>query len=273
MGTSAEESSALSALTSVSHGTLVAACALFAVQSAIHWLRSLCSAQTSRAVQHEQVAGAATAAAAVLYQGMACGFSARLQEESASPGGHRVFFEFWYIVRALGGGLALLNIATLARDRHPPTTAVICVWLVQTGALFLGSDATGSTRVSFLLSAVALLVPLGGSLLSSMGDRLRQSPLESVYRFLATWFSCCSGGFCLVFFLCEQVDMFDSETEIIAYALLDYCTIGVTSVVLSWVSHDIPVGLLPAQEEELAMYPGPHSHGFYPNPDYYDDNL
>ena len=26
-------------------------------------------------------------------------------------------------------------------------------------------------------------------------------------------------------------------------------------------------------EAELSLYPGPHNYGFYPNPDFYNDNL
>jgi len=260
-------------VSSVSHGALVLACLVFAVQSAIHWMRALCTAQSPRAVQHEQVAGAATASAAVLYQSMAAGISVVLHGGASTADAPRVTFELWFATRAVSGSLALLNIVTLARDRHPATMAVITVWLLQTGALYTGSNLAGSSTSAFLLTALVLLVPLGGSLLSTMGFRLRNSPLETVYRFLATWFLCCAGGYCLVFFLCEQVAMFDSETETIAFILLDYCTVGVTSVVVGWVSPDVPGGLLPAQEEELSMYPGPHSHGFYPNPDYYDDNL
>lgn len=128
-------------------------------------------------------------------------------------------------------------------------------------------------RLCFLGSAAAFLAPITGILLGSMGDRLRHSKLQTVYRFLATWIIVCGCCYPAVFLACQVTNLLDTETEILIYGLLDYCTVGVSCLVISGAGLELEVGLLPAQEAELSLYPGPHNHGFYPNPDYYEDNL
>jgi len=151
--------------------------------------------------------------------------------------------------------------------------ALAAAWLTETGALYLGNLVSGSRRLCFLGAAFALLAPVATTLLGSMGGRLRLSKLQTVYRFLSTWCVICSMCYVLTFICCEVTGLLNTETEMLAYALLDYCTVGVSSLVISCAGPDVQAGLLPAQEAELSLYPGPHNHGFYPNPDYYDDNL
>lgn len=264
-------------LTKTAQVCLWGACILFYTQAAMHWSRATCVAESARAQQLELLAGAATTISALLYQGMACGLS--VAHLAANPDPHsaaadqRIFFAFWYLERVTAGSLVLVNIVTLARERHPPVVALASLFAAGTAALYFGCLVEGHLRLGFLAAAASLLMPQGMTLTALMGSRLHLSELQTVYRFLSTWCMCCSTCYCLLFSLCDVGSIFDIETEVLAYALLDYCTIGVSSLVISWVSADIPVGLLPAQEAELSLYPGPHHHGFYPNPDYYDDNL
>lgn len=263
-------------LTGAVWATLHLASAGFAVQSAWHWLRAACGAPNARAQQHEALCGAATSTGALVYQGMACGLTGGVY--AAGParqgeGGRRVYFGLQYAGRAAAGALVLINLAALARERRPPSVALAIVWLLDVAALYLGTLVQGGQRLGFLASAAWLLLPLAGMLFSVMGGRLRSSPLHTTYRFLATWCVVCGGCYALVFLLSEVACMLNVETELVAYALLDGCVVSVSSFVVSRAGSDLQVGLLPAQEAELSLYPGPHNHGFYPNPDYYDDNL
>lgn len=276
--------------TQLAQASLLVACAAFALQSALHWMRAACAAINARAQQHELLSGAATSACALMYQGMACGISggayylaAGSAELSSAEGGGadgapdsrqpRIFFAFHYLARSLAGSVVLLNVAALARERRPPAVALAAVWCLQTGALYLGTLVQGAQRTGFLVAACWLVLPFALILLAVMGGRLRFSELQTVYRFLAMWCIVCSAGYSLVFFCSEMFCLFNSETELVAYMLLDYCVVGVSSLVISCAGSELQVGLLPAQEAELSLYPGPHNHGFYPNPDYYDDNL
>lgn len=254
-------------------------CAIFSAQAVFHWIRATCVAENARARQHELLAGSAAGSSALLYQGMACGLSlAKVAADAAgadssAAAGTRVFFAFWYLERAASGSLVIVNIVALARERHPPALSVVSLFALETLALYFGCLAEGRQRLGFFFTAVVLLIPQGITLTALMGSRLRLSELQTTYRFLSTWFLCCSACYCLLFLLCDVGAVLDGETEVLAYALLDYCAIGVSSLVVSWASSDLQVGLLPAQEAELSLYPGPHHHGFFPNPDYYDDNL
>merc|ERR1719454_2513949 len=99
------------------------------------------------------------------------------------------------------------------------------------------------------------------------------SQLQTTYRFLSAWCIICCSAYHIVYILCEVAYILDTETEILVYMLLDVCTIGISSVIISCAGSDLEAGLLPAQEAELSLYPGPHNYGFYPNPDFYNDNL
>ena len=92
----------------------------------------------------------------------------------------------------------------------------------------------------------------------------------------------CSGGTAitralaaspLAFAACELGNVVNTETEVILYALLDLCAVSISCAVISANGRNLEEGLLPAQEDELSLYPGPHKHGFFPNPDYYEDNV
>mmetsp|Transcript_178844 Transcript_178844/g.573150 ORF Transcript_178844/g.573150 Transcript_178844/m.573150 type:complete len:280 (-) Transcript_178844:291-1130(-) len=261
-------------LTGTSHVVLWGACVLFAGQSALHWFMAACRTSSARAQQHELLSGAATGLCALSYQAMASGVSRMVYEVTAFDGQHqRICFSLLYAERAVAGALVFVNIAALARERRPPMAALVAVWFAETAALFFGNLVEGWSRFRFLIAAGVLLVPQAGMLLAAMGRRLHLSQLHAVYRFLSTWCSFCSACYCLVYFFSEVVVLFNTETEIIAYALLDGCAIGISSLVVTCAGPEVQVGLLPAQEAELSLYPGPHRHGFYPNPDYYDDNL
>lgn len=128
-------------------------------------------------------------------------------------------------------------------------------------------------RASFLIAACGLVIPLAATLLATMGTRLRMSQLQSTFRFLAVWFTICCTGYCAVFLFSAILEFLSVETEILACALIDMGLIVISSLVITCAGPDVEVGLLPAQEAELSLYPGPHRHGFFPNLDYYDDNL
>merc|ERR1712187_294937 len=150
------------------------------------------------------------------------------------------------------------------------------IWSAFMSTLLFGHLAKpiNGCRLWLLIAAICLLVPLASTLLGSMGSRLRYSHLQVLYRFLASWFLLCGACYCLAFYCCAIAGLFGTETEILAYALLDYCLIGVSCLVISCAGGpELEAVMLPAQEDELSVYPGPHTHGFFPNPHYYDDNL
>lgn len=246
-------------------------CGALALQTVVHWLRAWFIVWGGRAEQHELLCGASTGSLALLYLAVACGLSQDLYAVGA--GYFRIFFHLQYAGRALSVGLLLLNLSALAREKRPPAVALVFAWVASVGALYLGNFVNGAQRLAFLGAASLFLLPVASTLLGTMGERLRLSKLHTVYRFLATWCVVCSACYPIVFFVCEVGVLLDTETELLLYGLLDYCTIGVSSLIVSGAGSEVEVGLLPAQEAELSLYPGPHNHGFYPNPDYYDDNL
>lgn len=263
-----------SLLTGTAEATLWAAAGVFGLQAILHWCRATCVASNARVKQHELLSGAAQGVAALLYLAMACGLSLSSYADGVrGPANQRPFFQLLYAERAIAGSVVLVNLAALARERRPSSVALAAAWTTETAALYLGTFAEGNRRLYLLGAAMALLLPPCATLFAAMGGRLARTPLQTVYRFLATWWGFCSACFCLHFTFCEVFALFDTETEMIGYALLDYCLVGVSSLVVSCAGPDLSAGLLPAQEAELSLYPGPHSHGFYPNPDYYDDNL
>eukprot|EP00927_Polykrikos_kofoidii_P032287 TRINITY_DN27557_c0_g1_i1.p1 TRINITY_DN27557_c0_g1~~TRINITY_DN27557_c0_g1_i1.p1 ORF type:complete len:286 (+),score=38.61 TRINITY_DN27557_c0_g1_i1:148-1005(+) len=253
-------------------------CGAFALQAAFHWLRACClaSQDSSRTQQHELLSGAVLNVAAMLYLAMACGVSQDLYLDGGG-GGHkyRIFFHLHFLERALAVGMVLVNTGALARERRPPTISLSVAWCSHIAALYFGHVVQPGWRRNFVLAvAVTLLVPLGVVLFGAMGARLRMSHLQVIFRFLASWYVLCGACFSLAFWCCAIAGLLSTETELLAYALLDYCVVGVSSLVISCAAGpEMEAGLLPAQEAELSLYPGPHSHGFYPNPHYYDDNL
>mmetsp|Transcript_96787 Transcript_96787/g.278458 ORF Transcript_96787/g.278458 Transcript_96787/m.278458 type:complete len:271 (-) Transcript_96787:93-905(-) len=257
-------------VTGLAQASLCTACGVFALQAALHWTRAVCSAPGPRAQQHETLSGVATGTCALFYQGMAFGMSQR--SCTVGDAGKQAMFDFHYLGRSLGGALVLINAATLARERRAPAVAVAASWAAETAALYMGALA-GKHRTSLLLSACLLLLPLAASLLGIMGGRLRRSPLEGAFRFVSAWCTSCAVCYVLVFYLAEVACLLNTETEIVAYTLLDWSFVGASSLVISCAGPELQAVLLPAQEEELSLYPGPHNHGFFPNPDYYDDNL
>jgi len=186
---------------------------------------------------------------------------------------YRIYFQLLYLVRGLGLGLVFLNLAALARERRPPSISLGTMWLTSTTALYLGNTVVGTRRLVLLLASIGSLLPVATTLACSMGERVQMSQLQMVHRFLATWCLVCCACYALTYFLCEIAYVLDTETEVLIYALLDLCAIGVSSLVICCAGRDLEAGLLPAQEAELSLYPGPHNYGFYPNPDFYNDNL
>lgn len=262
-------------LTNIAQLALWAAAGLFGSQAVLHWLRAACrkSQPGARSEGHELLSCAATAASALLYLGMANGISLTscLLGDGVPP---RPIFAFHPALRALAVGLHLLSVAVLARERRPPSVALGVFWLSSTLALYLGNFAQNpGPRLSFCAVSLALVVPMATTLLGSMGGRLRQSELLATYRFLATWLVVCCGCYPLLFVSCEITGFLDTETEMLLNVVLDVCTVSVTALVIGSVDADTHKGLLPAQEAELSLYPGPHNYGFYPNPHFYDDNL
>lgn len=252
----------------------------FGLQAALHWCRAFCgtAAGEPRAQQHEVLSGAATGMCAVLYQAMAFGCSRRTYAgcgngDDGNAAGVRVMYDLHFGGRALAGAIVLVNLAALARERRTVAVALAALWCSETVALYLGGLVPARRRGAILLTACSLLVPLAGMTLSVMGGRLRRSPLEAVFRFLAMWCTTCAACYALVFYLGEVVCLLTVETQLVAYVLLDGALISVSSCVVSSAGPDLRVPLLPAQEAELSLYPGPHHHGFYPNPEFYDDNL
>lgn len=270
-GTTSESNSA--PLSTVAQVALLVTCGVFSLQSAGHWLRGFCAAPSERAAQHELLSGAATAVCALLYLAMYCNVSQTLV--LVGGGQFRPFFHLLYVERMLAPNICLVNLAALARERRPPMLALGAVWSCgPCGALYLGSFVPpGAKRLAFLGAAVLCLVPLAATLLVTMGWRLQRSPLMQVYRFLASWTVFCGASYCIVFLFCAVSNLLDTETEVLVYALLDYSTVGVFSFAIGCSLQDVQIGLLPAQEAELSLYPGPHTHGFFPNPSFYDDNI
>merc|ERR1712224_1101103 len=179
-----------------------------------------------------------------------------------------------FLGRVISVDLALLNVAVFARERRPQTVGVMVTWALVTAALYLGCLVDPGTRqFSFFSFALVSFLPVTVALLCSMGTRVYGSSLQTPYRFLATWGVVCGACFFLAFLAAQVFVVVNSETEIMLNSLLDYCVVGVSGLVVSCNDPGTEFGLLPAQEAELSLYPGPHSHGFYPNPDYYDDNL
>jgi len=255
------------------------ACAAFLLQACLHTVRAWTLGPLRRAQQHEQLSAAANGTCALVYYAMYCGVFEGLYTsggDAAANGRHTSRIIFWisFVGRADAISLVLVNLSALARERRPPVFAVGAVWVTQTASLCLGHlvDADKG-RLGFLVIAVALLLPLSSALIGSMGARLRLSHLQVVHRFLASWCVLCSACYCLAFFCCAYADLFSTETEMMVYTLLDYCTVGVSCIVVSCAGPEIETALLPAQEEELSLYPGPHTHGFYPNVSYYEDHL
>ncbi|CAE7215015.1 unnamed protein product [Symbiodinium natans] len=243
------------------------------IQAVLHWGRANCAAQSSRAAQHELLSGATTGLAALLYLAMACGISQDYEKGSGVGSTQRLFFHLAYVGRAFVPCFLLLNISTLARERRSPAAALLGAWITQVLALYLGQLVQAQKRWIFLLAAVAALLPMGITMCASMGGRLHQSPLMTAYHFLVTWVCLCGAGFCWLFLCCQVFHFLDVQTEVVLGAILDYCLLGVSSIAISCAGPDIQAPLLPSQEEELSLYPGPHSHGFFPNLDFYDDNL
>ncbi|CAE7771430.1 unnamed protein product [Symbiodinium sp. CCMP2456] len=167
----------------------------------------------------------------------------------------------------------LLNISTLARERKSSAAALMAAWVTQVLALYLGQLAKAQQRWIFLLAALVALVPMAITMCAAMGGRLHDSSLMTAYRFLVTWVCICGVGFCWLFLFCQVFRFLEVHTEVVLGALLDYCLLGVSSLVISCAGPDVQAPLLPGQEEELSLYPGPHTHGFFPNLDFYDDNL
>lgn len=248
-------------------------CAAFGAQAVAHWLRAACTGAGARVQQHELLGGAAAGIGAVLYLAAASGISAADYAPTDGSERRRPFVHLLHLERALAMGLLLLNVAALARERRPPAVALAAAWFTQMGALYLGHFVVGLPRLFFLGAAAVQLLPLAATLWGAMGGRLRLSPLQTVYRFLSTWCVASGAGYCLAFLCCEVTGWLDSPTELRVYAALDYLTVGLGSLVVSCAGSDKQAPMLPGQEAELSLYPGPHNHGFYPNPDFYDDNL
>jgi len=258
-------------LTGPAKAALWVGCGLFAAQAALHGCRTLCVSASARSRQHELLAVAATACAALCYYSMACGIS---QASYAAVGGlSRIYFHMLYLERGFCVSLVFLNTSAMARERRASLVALVSMWLAAVGALYMGNFVSGPQRTGFLVASVAFLVPVGCTTVCAMGERLRMSQLQTSYRFLSTWCMVCCAGYQIVYFVCEVVYILDTETEILLYMLLDFCIIGVSSIIICCAGADLEVGLLPAQEAELSLYPGPHNFGFYPNPDFYNDNL
>eukprot|EP00747_Dinoflagellata_sp_TGD_P186942 gnl/TRDRNA2_/TRDRNA2_44339_c0_seq1.p1 gnl/TRDRNA2_/TRDRNA2_44339_c0~~gnl/TRDRNA2_/TRDRNA2_44339_c0_seq1.p1 ORF type:complete len:275 (-),score=17.28 gnl/TRDRNA2_/TRDRNA2_44339_c0_seq1:126-950(-) len=258
-------------LTGTAQAAQWVACVVFLLQMLLHWSRAWCVVANTRAQHHELLSGASTGVCGLLYLAIADGLSEDLYTVGSRQ--YRIFYHLLYVERAVAVGLLLLNISVLARERRPPAVALVVVWLASTSALYLGNAVGGVRRLAFVVVAVIFLLPVAAGLLGSMGERVRLSQLQSVYRFLATWAVVCSACYPLVYFGAGVVGLLDTETELLVYALLDYCTVGVSALIVSSAGPDVDAPLLPAQEAELSLYPGPHQHGFYPNPNYYDDNL
>lgn len=256
-------------ITSTAQVALWVGCFVFALQASIHWCRTGCVA--SRARQHELLSTSTAACAALFYFGMANGIS----EASYATAGQRsrLYYSFLYLERGLCVGLLFLNTSTLARERRPTMVALGVLWLLSTAALYMGNAVVGTRRLGFLVASILCLLPVATVLVCAMGERVKMSQLQTIYRFLSAWCILCCSGYVIVYTLCEVAYILDTETEILVYMLLDFCTTGISSVIISCAGSDLEAGLLPAQEAELSLYPGPHNYGFYPNPDFYNDNL
>jgi len=246
-------------------------CVLFCAQASFHCCRASCVSGSARGRQHELLAVASTAIASLCYLAMASGIS---QDAYIAVGGRaRVFFHMLYLERGICVSLVFVNMYALARERRPSSVAVVSLWLAAVGALYMGNAVFGLRRTVFMVASLASLVPVGGTTICAMGDRVRMSQLQTTYRFLAAWCMVCCASYNMIYFVCEVVFILDTNTEILLYMLLDFCIIGVSSLTISFAGADMDVGLLPAQEAELSLYHGPHNYGFYPNPDFYNDNL
>lgn len=264
-------------LSSTAQASLLCACGAFALQAALHWIRASSISANARSQQHEQLSGAATSCCAMIYLTMACQVLQGLYTAANSDSHQlRIYFGLGFAARGIVGGILLVNVCALARERRPPMVAMVGVWTTMISALFFGYLAKpgGGRRSALLAAAVALHLPLISTLVCSMGSRLRESQLQVVYRFLASWLILCGMCYCIIFYCCPVAGLLSTETEILVYTLLDYCLVGVSCLVVTCASgQDLEAPLLPAQEAELSLYPGPHNHGFFPNLHYYDDNL
>jgi len=259
------------ALTDDAQAALWAGCGLFFVQAMLHVCRVSCVSANGRGRQHELLAVAATMSASLCYYAMACGVSQA--SYAALAGRSRIFFHLQYFERGFCVSLVFLNTSALARERRPTLVAVVSLWLAAVAALYMGNTVSGLRREGFLVISFAMLLPVAVTTVCAMGERLRMSQLQTAYRFLATWCIVCCASYGIVYFVCEVVYVLDTTAEILLYMLVDFCVIGISSLVISCAGADLEAGLLPAQEAELSMYPGPHDYGFYPNPDFYNDNL
>lgn len=272
------------ALTGTAQAAFAAASVLLATQASIHWCRSGCgrcgapdasvAAGTGAALrtqQHELLSSAAASVAALAYLGMTCGLS---QDTFATYSGTdgRTWFPLQYMGRGVAATAVLLNVGSLARERRPPLVSLALMWLGQVASLYM-AHYVKDQRPYFCGVALVFLLPMVTTLHGVMGRRLRLTALLAVYRFLASWCIMCGACYITVFLCCAVLGLFSTETELLAYVLLDYALIGISSLVISCAGPEKDVGLLPAQEAELSLYPGPHDHGFYPNPNFYDDNL
>lgn len=281
---SSDSTSDFGALTGTATGAFGAASALFAAQASLHWCRSGCggcgAASASAAAgagaalrtqQHELLSSAAAGLLALVYLGLTCGVS---QDTYATYSGsdQRTWFPLQYAGRGGAAAALLLNVATLARERRPPMVSLAILWLGQVASLYM-AHFVKDERPYFCAVALAFLLPMVTTLHGVMGRRLRLTALMPLYRFLASWCIMCGACYVVVFLCSAVLGLFSSETELLAYVLVDYALIGVSSLVISCAGPERDIGLLPAQEAELSLYPGPHDHGFYPNPNFYDDNL
>lgn len=254
----------------VAQVALCAACLIFSLQAAAHWLNSVCSVRSSRRRQHEVLSTTATGWGSLCYLSAACGISLIPRPSDAEE--QRCFFWVLYAGRAGAVSLSLVNLCTLARERRPPTLALASLWCSSVSALYLGNMVVASgSRAALFAAALALLLPLATTLVAS-GERLRMSELLATYRFLSNWSVLCGLCYCFVFLSCEVVPLL-ADAEVLLHALLDLSAVGVPCLVISCAGPDAETPVLPAQERELALYQGPAQYGFYPNFNYYDDNL
>lgn len=209
------------------------------------------------------IASSATGFSALFYLAMGQGFS-KIQYTGAD-GVQRVGFDLRYVERFVGVALVIFNVGVLARDRRTAIAGSCGLWALSVAALYIASKTDGGMRTPFFGFSFGAFVPMICIIACFMGRLTLGSNLQTPYRFLATWILVCCFFYFGIFAFAELTALVDSETEIILYALMDVCTVSVTSWVISFCAHHVPEKLLPMEEKHMSQYPGPAGHGFHPN--------
>ncbi|CEM31107.1 unnamed protein product [Vitrella brassicaformis CCMP3155] len=233
------------------------------------WVRAITATQ-KRAINSDNICMAVLLTGAFTYLGMSFGVGKELYADKTGDH-YRVTLQLRYIGRLVGGALLGYAVSHLARATRYMQLVLMVLWGIIVTSLRYGLLVEWDGRWSFWGFALAVYVVYTYLLTFEIAQNVVDAEVQWTYNFLSTSTSVLIGFYFLFYVLGEIMQVVDVEVEIIVHCVMDFLLLGCLPTAITFLENSVDEGLLPSQEQEMNLYPGPHKVGFHPNPEYYEN--